>query len=208
MNFEMDSLAWNKMNGLLPVIVQDIHSSVVLMLGYMNEEALQKTIDTKYVTFFSRSKNRLWRKGETSGNVLELVNITTDCDNDSLLIFVNQTGPVCHLGYDNCFYSEIYTPWIIISMLERIILERSVNKPENSYVTQLLNDGINRIAQKVGEEAIEVIIAALEENDANFCNEVADLFFHLFVLLKAKNLNMTAVIKVLESRMNLNIHQD
>lgn len=198
-NFAADDLAWDKMQGLLPAIVQDAHSGSVLMLGYMNREALQRTLDTEWVTFFSRSKNALWLKGETSGNMLQLVNITADCDQDTLLILANPTGPVCHTGSLSCF-GEQRTDWEFLKQLESTITARQQQRPENSYTTQLFDAGIKRIAQKVGEEGVEVAIAALTEEDSKLSEEGADLLFHLLVLLHARNLNLAAVIDVLRAR--------
>ncbi|HVV68431.1 MAG TPA: bifunctional phosphoribosyl-AMP cyclohydrolase/phosphoribosyl-ATP diphosphatase HisIE [Gammaproteobacteria bacterium] len=198
-NFAPDDLAWDKMQGLLPAIVQDVHSGSVLMLGYMNRAALQRTLDTKWVTFFSRSKNALWLKGETSGNKLQLVSITTDCDQDTLLILANPTGPVCHTGSLSCF-GEQQTDWEFLKQLEATIAARQQQRPENSYTAQLFAAGIKRMAQKVGEEGVEVAIAALAEEDSKFCEEGADLLFHLLVLLRARNLNLAAVIAALRTR--------
>ncbi|HLB42223.1 MAG TPA: bifunctional phosphoribosyl-AMP cyclohydrolase/phosphoribosyl-ATP diphosphatase HisIE [Gammaproteobacteria bacterium] len=198
----INELAWDKMNGLLPAIVQDAETGSVLMLGYMNQEALQKTIETKWVTFFSRSKKCLWTKGDTSGNKLELVNVFPDCDNDTLLIFANPAGPTCHKDTMSCFSftDRSQTDWGFIQTLEKVIDEREQSRPDNSYIASLFNSGTSRIVQKVGEEAIEVVLAAMEKNDAVFCGEVADLLFHILVLLKAKKLNLSKVIKVLKER--------
>lgn len=198
----INELAWDKMNGLLPAIVQDAETGSILMLGYMNQEALHKTIETKWVTFFSRSKKCLWTKGETSGNKLVLVNIFPDCDNDTLLIFANPTGPICHKDTTSCFSftDRNQTNWGFIQTLEKVIDEREQSRPDNSYTASLFNAGTSRIVQKVGEEAIEVVLAAVEKNDADFCGEVADLLFHILILLKAKKLNLSKVIKVLKER--------
>lgn len=199
--FNINELNWEKMNGLLPAIVQDVNTNSVLMLGYMNQEALQKTIESKQVTFFSRSKNCLWTKGETSGNTLELINIFADCDKDTLLVHAIPKGPICHLGSANCFNQENkQTGLSFIEHLEKIIQERDNSRPKNSYTAKLLNSGISRIAQKVGEESIEVVLAAVEKNDEEFCSEAADLLFHLLVLLRAKNLQISDVFKILKER--------
>ncbi len=199
-NFNTAGLAWDKMNGLIPVIIQDAQSSAILMLGYMNQEALAQTIETKFVTFFSRSKNRLWIKGETSNNKLKLISITSDCDNDALLILADPAGPTCHTGELSCFKKTNQTDWEFMISLQKIISDRDKLRPENSYTTTLLNSGLSRIAQKVGEEGVEVVLAAIEKNDADFSGEVADLLFHLLVLLKARNLSLSDVIKVLKMR--------
>jgi len=200
MNLITTKLAFEKSHGLIPVIVQNSETGSVLMLGYMNQEALHKTIETKWVTFFSRSKKTLWTKGETSGNKLELVNIFPDCDNDTLLIFAKPTGPICHKGTNTCFADNNETDWSFIQNLEKVIQDRDQTRPKNSYTASLLNLGISSIAQKVGEEAIEVVLAAVEKNDEHFIEEVADLLFHILVLLRAKNMSISKVIDVLKER--------
>lgn len=185
-------------DGLVPAIIQDAKTKTVLMLGFMNEEALDKTQETKKVTFFSRSKNRLWTKGEESGNFLLLESITTDCDNDTLLIKVNPTGPVCHKGPDTCFNESLKSDFLF--ELERTIENRKNNPTDVSYTSSLFAKGINKISQKVGEEATELIIEAKDNNDDLFLNEAADLLFHYLILLQAKNKKMDDVIKVLKSR--------
>lgn len=195
-----DILVQKKTSELFPAIIQDANTNLVLMLGYMNEDALQKTIETKWVTFFSRSQNRLWTKGEVSGNKLELVDIFTDCDKDSLLITANPIGPTCHNGTTTCFGQSYRIDWSFIQNLEVIIKQRDQWRPERSYTAKLLNSGISRIAQKVGEEGVEVLLAAIEKNNDNFCAEVADWFFHVLVLLRAKNLSLSNVIEVLRNR--------
>jgi len=196
-------------DGLVPAIIQDVTTNNVLMLGYMNAEALKKTLDTKLVTFFSRSKNRLWTKGEESGNVLNLVDMKLDCDNDSLLIKVNPKGPTCHTGSDTCWSEVNSENYGFISTLEAIIAERvEVSKiaPEdrtenqNSYVVSLFDKGINKIAQKVGEEAVEVVIEAKDDDDNLFLNESADLLFHYLMLLQAKGFKLNDVVDVLKLR--------
>ncbi len=186
---------------LVPAIVQDALTQKVLMLGYMNEEAYKKTVDTQKVTFYSRSKKRLWTKGEESGNVLHLKSIAVDCDNDTLLIQVNPEGPTCHKGTDTCWGEENSATYGFLSVLEAVIANRW-NEQENSdsYVASLFRSGINKVAQKVGEEAVEVVIEAKDDNDALFLNESADLLFHYLVLLKAKGFRLQDVEAVLKSR--------
>lgn len=185
-------------DALLPVIIQDQYSNKVLMLGFMNEEAWNKTNIEKKVTFFSRSKNRLWTKGETSGNFLIVKEILTDCDNDTVLIKVNPAGPVCHTGNDTCF-NEINTPFTL-EKLEEIINERKNNPSENSYTSSLFGKGINKIAQKVGEEAVELVIESKDDDEEKFLGEAADLLFHYLVLLQAKGFTLKDVENILVSR--------
>lgn len=200
---------FNKNNdGLVPAIIQDNSTKNVLMLGYMNEEAFLKTSETKKVTFFSRTKNRLWTKGEESGNFLELVSINNDCDNDTLLIMVNPTGPTCHKGTDTCWGETNEPNFGFISELEGIIQKRKklsevtpeLRDDKSSYVVSLFDAGINKIAQKVGEEAIETVIEAKDDNDGLFLNESADLLFHYLILLQAKGFGLKDIVKVLEER--------
>ncbi|HEY8690993.1 MAG TPA: bifunctional phosphoribosyl-AMP cyclohydrolase/phosphoribosyl-ATP diphosphatase HisIE [Chitinophagaceae bacterium] len=186
-------------DGLIPAVVQDADTSIVLMLGFMNEEALQKTIETKLVTFFSRAKQRLWTKGETSENYLHLIDIKIDCDNDTLLIKAKPDGPVCHTGADTCF-NEKNIGTNFLSRLEKIIQSRKINGTETSYVNSLFKKGINKIAQKVGEEAVELVIEAKDSNDELFINEAADLLFHYLILLNAKGLVLDDVVTVLKER--------
>ena len=186
-------------DGLVPVIIQDAVTRIVLMLGFMNEEALSKTIETRLVTFYSRSKQRLWTKGETSKNYLHLVDIKTDCDNDAILIKANPDGPVCHTGADTCF-DEKNIDKDFLSYLEKIIRSRKEEAPENSYVSSLLKKGLNKIAQKVGEEAVELVIEAKDNNDDKFKNEAADLLFHYLVLLNLKECKLDNVVEVLKER--------
>ncbi|WP_424494307.1 bifunctional phosphoribosyl-AMP cyclohydrolase/phosphoribosyl-ATP diphosphatase HisIE [Salinimicrobium sp. GXAS 041] len=188
-------------DGLVPAIVQDAITKNVLMLGYMNEEAYQKTLDTKKVTFFSRSKQRLWTKGEESGNFLHLVDLKEDCDNDTLLLSVNPQGPTCHKGTATCWGEGNEQNFGFISTLENVISERK-NNPENekSYVASLFKSGINKIAQKVGEEAVEVVIEAKDQNDDLFLNESADLLFHYLILLQQKGYSLKDVVEVLQKR--------
>jgi phosphoribosyl-AMP cyclohydrolase / phosphoribosyl-ATP pyrophosphohydrolase len=188
-------------NQLVPAIIQDATTKTVLMLGYMNEEAYNKTMETKKVTFFSRSKNRLWTKGEESGHFLNLIDIKVDCDNDTLLVKVNPNGPTCHKGTDNCWEESNNQEYGFISKLESIIKERKENATaEKSYIASLFEKGINKIAQKVGEEAVEVVIEAKDNNDDLFLSESADLLFHYLILLQAKGFAIHDVVKVLQSR--------
>ena len=188
-------------NSLVPAIIQDATTKNVLMLGYMNAEAYQKTIDTKLVTFYSRTKNRLWTKGEESGNVLQLESIKLDCDNDTLLISVKPKGPTCHKGTDTCWSQENTENYGFISKLEETISKRITEADSTkSYIASLFEKGINKIAQKVGEEAIEVVIEAKDNNNDLFLEESADLLFHYLLLLKAKGFALKDVVKVLKSR--------
>ena len=188
-------------DGLIPAIIQDAVTKNVLMLGYMNQEAVDKTNETKKVTFYSRSKNRLWTKGEESGNFLNLVDIKVDCDNDSLLITVSPVGPTCHTGTDTCWKEDNANSYGFLSKLEDIITDRKDN-PENkdSYVASLYRDGINKVAQKVGEEAVEVVIEAMDSNDHLFKEESADLLFHYLILLQAKGYKLNDIVTVLKTR--------
>jgi phosphoribosyl-ATP pyrophosphohydrolase/phosphoribosyl-AMP cyclohydrolase len=186
-------------DGLVPAIVQDYTTHKVLMLGFMNEEAFHKTETTGKVTFYSRSKKRLWRKGEESGNFLELKSIAADCDNDTLLIKVNPLGPVCHTGADTCWSEKNHSEDFLF-YLEDIINLRRKAAPENSYVASLFAKGINKIAQKVGEEAVEVVIEAKDKNDELFLNESADLLFHYLILLNAKGYKLQDVLYILQKR--------
>ena len=186
--------------GLIPAIIQDVNTNNVLMLGYMNQEAFDKTMETNKITFFSRSKQRLWTKGEESGNFLNLVSIENDCDSDTLLIKVNPEGPTCHKGTGTCWGEENSNGLSFLSQLEAIIKQRRGSGDEKSYVNDLFKKGINKIAQKVGEEAIEVVIEAKDNNNELFLNESADLLFHYLILLQAKNYELKDVIKVLVSR--------
>ena len=188
-------------NGLVPAIIQDSTTKNVLMLGYMNEEAYRKTIATKKVTFFSRSKQRLWTKGEESGNFLNLNDIKNDCDNDTLLITVNPEGPACHKGTGNCWGEENKSNYGFFSTLETVISERIANKETSkSYVASLFEKGINKIAQKVGEEAVETVIEALDNNDELFLYESADLMFHYLILLQAKGFTLKDIEAELKGR--------
>ena len=194
----LEALDFTKDNGLLPAIVQDNTTRVVLMQGYMNAAALEKTLDTGLVTFFSRSKQRLWTKGETSGNVLKLVGIAADCDRDSLLIQALPTGPVCHTGADTCWNHPNRGDFL--EYLERTIQDRRDNPSASSYTTSLLQRGINKVAQKVGEEAVELVIEAKDDNKELFLGEAADLMYHYLVLLAAKGYTLEEVRDVLRQR--------
>lgn len=192
---------FTKSNGLVPAVIQDASTNKVLMLGYMNEEALEKTQADKRVTFFSRSKNRLWTKGEESGNYLDVVSIAVDCDNDTLLIKVKPYGPVCHTGTDTCWNeNNEANPIAFIAELEQTIVKRKNADASESYVASLLAEGINKVAQKVGEEAVELVIEAKDNNDDLFLGEAADLLFHYIVLLQAKGFSLQDVVKTLEKR--------
>ncbi len=188
-------------NGLVPAIIQDATTKNVLMLGYMNDAAYKKTIDTNQVTFFSRSKQRLWTKGEESGNFLNLVDIKNDCDKDTLLIQVTPAGPTCHKGTDTCWEGENKQSYGFFSTLEEVITERVSNKDtKKSYVASLFDKGINKIAQKVGEEAVETVIEAMDNNDELFLYESADLLFHYLMLLKAKGFSLKDIEEELKGR--------
>jgi phosphoribosyl-AMP cyclohydrolase / phosphoribosyl-ATP pyrophosphohydrolase len=186
-------------DGLVPAIIQDDKTGKVLMLGFMNEEALKKTEATGKVTFFSRTKKRLWTKGEESGNFLELKTVATDCDNDTLLIKAHPVGPVCHTGADTCFNEENKEENFLI-VLQEIIRQRQQQAPGNSYVAGLFQKGMNAIAQKVGEEAVELVIEAKDNNNDRFVNEAADLLFHYMILLQAKGFTIDDVLATLKQR--------
>ena len=188
-------------NQLLPAIIQDAKTLKILMLGYMNQEAYQQTIDTKVVTFFSRSKNRLWVKGESSKNFLHLVEVLLDCDEDAILIKATPDGPTCHTGADTCWQEENSADKLLfLRYLETVIQTRKTQDPSTSYTASLFAKGINKIAQKVGEEAVEIVIEAKDQNDDLFKGEAADLLFHFMILLEAKNIPLNEVISVLEER--------
>jgi phosphoribosyl-ATP pyrophosphohydrolase/phosphoribosyl-AMP cyclohydrolase len=187
-------------DGLLPAIIQDATTKSVLMLGYMNEEALAKTQETGNVTFFSRTKNRLWTKGEESGNFLRLVSLKEDCDQDTLLIQVKPQGPTCHKGTDTCWETTNESSFGFLSQLEETIKARKTDDSDDSYVASLFRKGINKIAQKVGEEAIETVIEAKDDNEELFLNESADLLFHYLILLQAKGYSLQDISAVLEAR--------
>lgn len=194
------SINFTKVGGLVPTIIQDATTKEVLMLGYMNEEALDKTRKTGKVTFFSRTKQRLWTKGESSGNYLMVKEIKLDCDKDTLLIRVNPVGPVCHKGTDTCFGEENKSKTAFIDQLRTIIKDRKNNPTTKSYTASLFAKGINKVAQKVGEEAVEVVIEAKDDNKDLFLGEAADLLYHYLVLLEAKGYELDEVIEVLVDR--------
>jgi len=194
------NLNFDKQNGLIPTVVQDATTQTVLMLGYMNAEALEKTQREGVVTFFSRSKSRLWTKGETSGNFLRVVEILADCDNDTLLVKAHPQGPTCHTGADTCFDEQNVARGSFLHELERIVLERKANPSPDSYTSKLLARGMNKVAQKVGEEAVELVIEAKDSNDELFKGEAADLLFHFTVLLAAKEISLESVLDILRER--------
>ena len=196
---DLDRLAWEKMDGLLPAVVQDAASGRLLMLGYMNREALGATLESGFATFFSRSKGRLWRKGESSGNGLAVVGVHEDCDADALLVLAEPQGPTCHEGTVSCFGGEPVGPgWL--AELAAVVADRAEAGPDTSYTRWLLKEGTERIAQKVGEEGVEVALAAVTRDQQGVAEEIADLLFHLTVLLQARGTGWTAVTEVLRQR--------
>jgi phosphoribosyl-ATP pyrophosphohydrolase/phosphoribosyl-AMP cyclohydrolase len=201
---KLPTLDWDKMNGLIPAIVQDASSGAVLMLGYMNRDALAATEAAGRVTFWSRSKNRLWTKGETSGDFLEVCSISADCDRDTLLVLARPAGPACHLGTATCWGNDAPRAMAqrleFLGRLEQIIAQRIADPPEGSYTAKLVSEGLTRIAQKVGEEAVELALAAVAQSDEAIIGEAADLLYHTTLLLKAKGLSLTQVVAQLESR--------
>ena len=199
---------FDKQGGLVPAIIQDNTTKNVLMLGYMNHEAYEKTINSGKVTFWSRSRNCLWTKGETSGNYLNLVSIKADCDNDTLLVRVNPEGPACHLGTDTCWgESNDANPLLFLTELQDFINRRHDEMPEGSYTTSLFKDGLNRMAQKVGEEALEAVIEATNGTNERLIYEASDMFYHLIVLLTSKGLRIEDIAKELQTRHNPNWHK-
>lgn len=198
----IDDLAWDKQGGLVPAIVQDAFDGRVLMQGYMNREALKITFESGQVTFWSRSRQQLWTKGETSGHYLDLVDIHPDCDSDCLLIRARQEGPTCHLGLATCFDAEgkVFPELGFLAELERVIAQRDEKRPPGSYTTKLLESGVQRMAQKVGEEGVETALAAVAGSDEDLLNESADLIYHLLVLLHNRKLELGSVVEVLRSR--------
>ena len=202
-NITQRPLDWGKGDGLIPTIVQNAATGQVLMLGYMNREALLSTVKSGNVTFFSRSKGRLWTKGETSGHFLKLVSVVPDCDDDALLILANPIGPTCHEGTQSCFGDTVSTQaqqLAFLGQLENVIAQRIADKPEGSYTARIWSQGPSRIAQKVGEEGVEVALAAVTLEDERLVSETADLLFHLALLLKSRNLSIAHAIKELEQR--------
>ncbi|WP_409307443.1 bifunctional phosphoribosyl-AMP cyclohydrolase/phosphoribosyl-ATP diphosphatase HisIE [Pectobacterium sp. B1J-3] len=196
---QRNQLDWEKTDGMLPVVVQHAVSGEVLMLGYMNQDALQVTEESGKVTFFSRTKQRLWTKGESSGHFLNVVSITPDCDNDTLLILVNPVGPTCHLGTSSCF-SPAASDWTFLYQLEQLLAERKLADPTSSYTARLYASGTKRIAQKVGEEGLETALAATVHDREELTNEAADLMYHLLVLLQDQNLDLATIIHCLKDR--------
>ncbi|WGE36010.1 bifunctional phosphoribosyl-AMP cyclohydrolase/phosphoribosyl-ATP diphosphatase HisIE [Actinobacillus genomosp. 1] len=203
---------WQKVDQLLPVIIQHFQTSEVLMLGYMNQEALNKTIAEKVVTFYSRTKQRLWTKGETSGHFLNVVDMSLDCDNDTLLILVNPIGPTCHTGEGSCFHqfeSQSEGDWTWFAKLEQVLAERKYADPESSYTAKLYAKGVKKIAQKVGEEGVETALAAVSQDKEEVVSEVADLAYHLTVLLHSMNLEWGDVIaKLKERHQGIGLHPE
>lgn len=197
-NCTLDELAWDKQDGMLPAIVQDATTLRVLMLGYMDREALRLTLQTCNATFYSRTRAKLWTKGETSGNTLGVVSVAADCDRDTLLVLAHPRGPTCHLGTPSCFSPRAASS--MIGELDALVAARARERPEDSYTTKLLDSGIARIAQKVGEEGVEVALAAVIGDDAQLLGEGADLIYHLIVLLRARGLSVRDVEAVLEQR--------
>ncbi|MFA4923899.1 MAG: bifunctional phosphoribosyl-AMP cyclohydrolase/phosphoribosyl-ATP diphosphatase HisIE [Ignavibacteriaceae bacterium] len=198
---ETDKINFDKLNGLVPAIVVDASTKDVLMLGFMNTEAVEKTLETNLVTFFSRTRKTLWTKGETSGNFLHLVDMKLDCDNDALLVYANPDGNTCHKGNYSCFNIEKKSSLEFLNQLFLLIKQRKSELPKDSYTTKLFNDGANRIIQKVGEEAIEVVIAAKNRDKHEIINEVSDLVYHLFVMLAEQEIEFTDIVENLKKRM-------
>ena len=197
---DITTIDFSKGGGLIPCIIQDVNTKNVLMLGYMNSEALQQTIKEKKVTFWSRSKNRLWTKGESSGNFLVLEKVHSDCDNDALLIYVTPQGPTCHKGSDTCWGESNNPGTLFFEQLEGVIKSRQNEPSSSSYTSSLFEKGINKIAQKVGEEAVELIIESKDDNQDLFLNEAADLIYHFIVLLVAKGFKLSDVVEILRKR--------
>lgn len=199
-NLDPQSLDWEKVNGMMPVIVQNCYTGKVLMFAYMNKEALEKTIELGKATFFSRTKNRLWTKGEESEHYLYVKALTTDCDRDTILLSADPVGPTCHNNTESCFDKQPELPVAFLASLEQLVESRKEASPETSYTAKLFHNGIPRIAKKVGEEAVETALAAIADDDKEFVGEVADLLFHLTVLLRAKNLSYAEVMNCLQER--------
>ena len=208
---DINSLDFKKGDGLIPAIVQDAKTYRVLMLGYMNEDAVKQTLEDELVTFFSRSKGRLWTKGETSGNTLQLVDMQADCDNDSILVLANPNGPTCHTGETSCFHEKKFKPkkhkLDFLLDLEALIYDRKAEMPDGSYTTYLFDKGIDKIAQKVGEEAVETVIESKNNKKKKLVGEVADLLFHLIVLMAEKEVSIKKVVKKLKKRHKKGNHK-
>jgi len=196
----IDTLAWDKQGGLLPAVVQDADTLRVLMLGYMDAAALRTTMDTGHVTFFSRSRNRQWTKGETSGHFLDVVSVDVDCDRDTLLVTARPHGPTCHLGRESCFADAPAASSSFVTELDALVAGRERDRPNGSYTTQLFEGGVRRIAQKVGEEGVETALAAVAQSDEELLGEAGDLLYHLLVLLRARGLGLADVEAVLRAR--------
>lgn len=207
----IDSLDFKKGDGLIPAIIQDAKNYRVLMLGYMNKAAVQQTLEDELVTFFSRSKGRLWTKGETSGNTLQLVDMQADCDNDTILVLANPNGPTCHTGKTSCFHEKKFKAkkhkLDFLLDLEDLIYNRKAEMPEGSYTTYLFNKGIDKIAQKVGEEAVETVIESKNKKNKKLVGEVADLLFHLMVLMAERGVSLKKVVKKLKKRHKKGNHK-
>lgn len=201
------TIDFEKMNGLVPAIIQDAKTLKVLMLGFMNEDAYKKTVETGKVTFWSRTKQRLWTKGETSGNFLHVVSIKNDCDNDTLLIKVNPDGPVCHTGADTCWNETNENPIMFLTELQRFIEKRHEEMPEGSYTTSLFKEGLSRMTQKVGEEAVELVIESIKGDNERLIYEASDMLYHLIVLLTSKGLSIEDIAKELINRHDPNWHK-
>ncbi|MBT4760578.1 MAG: bifunctional phosphoribosyl-AMP cyclohydrolase/phosphoribosyl-ATP diphosphatase HisIE [Bdellovibrionaceae bacterium] len=200
LKFDLQNVDWEKVDQLLPVVVQDSSTLQVLMLGYMSPEALEKTLELNKITFWSRTKKRLWTKGESSGNALILESLVLDCDSDTLLATVSPIGPTCHLETTSCFGADIAPGIGFLAKLNNLIIDRYEKKPKDSYTTHLFNKGLDKIAQKVGEEAVETVIASKNKNDEEFIGEVSDLIFHLFVLLKSRDIKLSQILGCLRGR--------
>ncbi|HKI44673.1 MAG TPA: bifunctional phosphoribosyl-AMP cyclohydrolase/phosphoribosyl-ATP diphosphatase HisIE [Balneolales bacterium] len=206
MSFDPENIDFKKGNGLVPAIIQHYATGQVLMLGYMNEDAVKQTVELGQVTFYSRSKKRLWTKGETSGNYLNMVSMQKDCDSDTLLVLADPQGPTCHTGETSCFHEQEFRPFAkaadysFLKELQDLLYQRKEELPENSYTSSMFKKGLNRIAQKVGEEGVETVIAALAESEEAFIYEASDLIFHLQLLLTEKGLRLDDLVRELERR--------
>ncbi|MDR3385888.1 MAG: bifunctional phosphoribosyl-AMP cyclohydrolase/phosphoribosyl-ATP diphosphatase HisIE [Rudaea sp.] len=199
-DFDAQTLDWNKADGLLPAVIQHWRSGAVLMVGYMNLNALSQTLQSGKVTFWSRSKQRLWTKGESSGNFLHVKSLHADCDKDAILVAADPQGPTCHLGAASCFGDTSAPPLAFLAELDSLVAAREVERPQGSYTTRLFASGLRRMAQKVGEEGVETALAAVVENDEALLGEAADLVYHLLILLRARQLGLDAVVEILQAR--------